>query len=218
MQCNHRPDQHEPCESGNAARTAYYRAPFVSLIAEALFPKAFYTQSVPAMSVKTATAQDNDNDSEETFAFGLVTRALSRQEWISNPKALKAIQKESEGLRANQMWDDETACDADKLMRQSKVLSKEIKVAELLILCGIKHAELDVTKQKYKGRIVYRGEKVLTQNGDIVLSTEVSTSPTTMIALNMCLWWGALDGHATSTADAVQAFLQSYLPEDEHSG
>ena len=36
-----------------------------------------------------------------------------------------------------------------------------------------------------------------------------------MIALNMCLWWGALDGHATSTADAVQAFLQSYLPEDE---
>ena len=55
----------------------------------------------------------------------------------------------------------------------------------------------------------------MTQNGDIVLFTEVSTSPTTIIALNMCLWWGALDGHATSTADAVQAFLQSYLPEDE---
>ena len=215
MQCNHRTEQHEPCESGNAARTAYNSAPFVSLIAEALFPKAFYTQAVPAMSGNTATAQDNDNDSEETFAFGLVTRALSRQEWISNPKALEAIQKESEGLRANQTWEDETACDADELIRQSKVLSKEIKVAELLILCGIKHAELDVTKQKYKGRIVYRGDKVLTQNGDIVLFTEVSTSPTTMIALNMCLWWGALDGHATSTADAVQAFLQSYLPEDE---
>ena len=178
-------------------------------------PRQFYTQRVPALPVKTTPTQHNAVDSEDVLAFGLVTKALSRNEWVSNPKALEAIQKESEGLRANQTWDDETACDADELMRQSKVLSKEIKVAELLILCGIKHAELDASKQKYKGRIVYRGDKVMTQNGDIVLFTEVSTSPTTIIALNMCLWWGALDGHATSTADAVQAFLQSYLPEDE---
>ena len=120
--------------------------------------------------------------------FGLVIKALRRHEWLSNPKALEAIRKESDGLRSDQTWDDETACDADELTRQSKILSKDIKVAELLILCGIKHAELDESKQKYKGRIVYRGETVMTQNGDIVLFTEVSTSPTTIIALNMCLW------------------------------
>ena len=36
-----------------------------------------------------------------------------------------------------------------------------------------------------------------------------------MTALNLCLWWGSVEGHAISTADAIQAFLQSYLPEDE---
>lgn len=112
-------------------------------------PRQFYTQRVPALPVKTTPTQDNAVDSEDVLAFGLVTKALSRNEWVSNPKALEAIQKESEGLRANQTWYDETACDADELMRQSKVLSKEIKVAELLILCGIKHAELDASKQKY---------------------------------------------------------------------
>ena len=160
MQCNHSPNQHEPCEGGNAARTAYYTVPFVSLIAEALYPKQFYTQRVPAMSVKTTHIQDNLVDSEDAFVlmFGLVTKALSRNEWLSDPKALEAIRKESDGLRSNQTWDDETACDADELTRQSKILSKDIKVAELLILCGIKHAELDESKQKYKGRIVYRGD------------------------------------------------------------
>jgi hypothetical protein len=54
--------------------------------------------------------------------------------------------------------------------------------------------KLDESKHRYKGRIVYRGDKVFTQNGDIVLFTEVSTSPTTLIALNVCLWWGALEG------------------------
>ena len=28
-------------------------------------------------------------------------------------------------------------------------------------------------------------------------------------------WWGTLERHATSTSDAVQAFLESCLPEDE---
>ena len=59
--------------------------------------------------------------------FGLVTKALSRNEWLSDPKALEAIRKESDGLRSNQTWDDETACDADELTRQSKILSKDIK-------------------------------------------------------------------------------------------
>ena len=160
MQCNHNSNQHEPCEGGNAARTAYYTVPFVSLIAEALYPKQFYTQRVPAMSVKTTHIQDNLVDSEDAFVlmFGLVIKALRRHEWLSNPKALEAIRKESDGLRSDQTWDDETACDADELTRQSKILSKDIKVAELLILCGIKHAELDESKQKYKGRIVYRGD------------------------------------------------------------
>ena len=117
--------------------------------------------------------------------------------------------------RSNQTWDDASACDADELIRQSRVLSQDIRIAELMVLCGVKHAELDESKQRYKGRIVYRGDRVLNQTGDVVLFTEVATSPTTIIALNLCLWWGPVAGHATSTADAVQAFLQSYLPEDE---
>ena len=162
MQCTQGHGQHEPCEGGNAARTAHYSVPFVSLIAEALYPKQFCTQRIPAMLVKTIHAPDNIVDPENVLAFDLVTKALNRNEWISNPMALDAVKRESEGLRADQTWDDETARDANELMRQSAVLSKDIKVAELLILCGIKHAVVEESKQKYKGRIVYRGDKVMT--------------------------------------------------------
>ena len=129
----------------------------------------------------------------EFEVFGLVTKALSRSEWINNPLALEAIAKECDGLRSNCTWDVSTACDLDQLKFQARTLKQNIRVSELMVLCDVKHIELHESKHRYKGRIVYRGE-VPTQHGDTVLFTEASTSPTTMTELNLCLWWGCVEG------------------------
>ena len=158
-----------------------------------MYPKQFYSTNIPAFCCSQSEQVHGDEESlVEAQMFGLVTKALNRSQWSVDPKALDAIAKEKQGLRDNKTWDDSTACDLDQLVHQSKTLGMNIHIAELLVFCGIKHAELDETLHKHKGRIVHRGDKVFTQNGDIVLFTEVSTSPTTLIALNVCLWWGAL--------------------------
>ena len=215
-QCDHRADEHEPAKGNvDTAAVGSHTLPLVTAVVEALFPRQFFQAHVPALSCKPADGSEHESPSCLHHALGLVTMSLTRKEWQNDPEALKAIQQEAQGLRNNETWDDSTACDPSELKAQARALGIDIKIAELLTLCGIKHAELDVSQRKYKGRIVYRGDKVLTQDGDVVFFNEVSTTPTTLTALNVVLWWGAQAGHTTTTADAVQAFLQSSLPDAE---
>ena len=44
-----------------------------------------------------------------------------------------------------------------------------------------------------------------------------ATSPTAIIALQITLWFGMLPDHIVTCSDAVQAFLQSWLDEDEYT-
>ena len=215
-QCTHCPDEHESAEGGNAAATAYYTVPFVNSVIEALFPRQFFQSQVPALGCKPDPSDvDHASLSGLDRHLGLVTMSLTRREWQSNAAAMKAVRDEAEGLRRNQTWDDATACDPAELKSQARTLGIDIKIADLMVLCGVKHIELDPSHHKFKGRIVYRGDRVHTQDGDAVFFNEVSTTPTTLTALNVTLWWGAQEGHTTTTADAVQAFLQSSLPEGE---
>lgn len=125
MQCNHTPDMHEPCEGGNAATTAYYSLPFVNLVAEALYPRWSYSMKVSALNSPCKQEETVFNtETLEVEVFVLVTKALSRSEWINNPLALDAIAKECGGLRDNCTWDDSTACDLDIRQENSNRTSR----------------------------------------------------------------------------------------------
>ena len=89
-------------------------------------------------------------------------------------------------------------------------------MAEILTLCGIKHAELSAAEHRFKGRIVYRGDRVLDENNQLVFFSETSTNPTALTALNACLWYGCLPNNSVSCSDAIQAYLQSELKEETY--
>ena len=93
---------------------------------------------------------------------------------------------------------------------------RKLRVAELLTLCGVKYAELEPHLQKYKGRIVYRGDRVLDEHSNLVIFQDTATTPTALTALNLCLWFGSLPEHEVSCSDAIQAYLQSELEEETH--
>ena len=133
--------------------------------------------------------------------------------WLNDERGVAAVKKEAEGLRANKTWLDETATELSVLKARARSQGIRVKVADLLTLCGIKHHELSPELWKYKGRIVYRGDNIRDQNDQIILFDETSTTPTSLVALNLCLWFGCRAGCKTSGADAVQAFLQSDLDE-----
>ncbi|CAE7223108.1 unnamed protein product [Symbiodinium natans] len=143
----------------------------------------------------------------------MVTKNLTKREWKADPRGVAAVKKEAEGLRSNGTWDDLTVCLLSSLRADAKRQNRKLKIAELLTLCGIKHFELPEHEHKFKGRIVYRGDCIFDQFGNHVLFEDVATTPTSLVALNIALFFGCQDGNAVSLADAIQAFLQADLAE-----
>lgn len=100
-----------------------------------------------------------------------MTKNISKAEWKNDDKAIKAIEDEASGLRATGTWDDDSVIIVNTLKRQAKERGEEINFAEVLILAGIKHFEMDQEYHRHKGRIVYRGDPIRNQNGDHVFFT-----------------------------------------------
>ena len=65
---------------------------------------------------------------------------------------------------------------------------------KVFTLAGIKHSEMPEECHQYKGRIVYRGDRITEQSGQTVFFTEneTATTPTATAALNLTLWFGAM--------------------------
>ncbi|CAE6921679.1 RE1 [Symbiodinium sp. CCMP2592] len=153
-----------------------------------------------------------------TFApnhsHAFVTRNLSRKEWTANPKAVEAVKAEAAGLRNNETWDDSTARLLGDLKREARQTNRNVKIADILTLCGEKFSELPEEFRKFKGRVVYRGDKIYDELGNLVQFTDTATNPTAITALNVALWFACMPGNTASSSDAIQAFLQSVLPEE----
>ena len=105
-------------------------------------------------------------------------------------RGIKAAQKEAEGLRSNETWNDDTADTIQGWQAWARNANFKVHIADLLALCGIKHCELEPSKWKYKGRIVYRGDRIRFSDGNIILVQETATSPTATIALQVTIWYG----------------------------
>ncbi|CAE7609059.1 unnamed protein product, partial [Symbiodinium necroappetens] len=109
---------------------------------------------------KAGDYRDEHSDSATSAAAhefaDIVVEALypQRREWQAEPKALEAIAEEARSQ------------------------GHKLRVAELMTLCGVKHAELAPEFQKFKGRIVYRGDRVLDEFNNLVFFEETSTTPT----------------------------------------
>ena len=108
----------------------------------------------------------------------LVTLNLPRNVWLNDEKGIQAVRKEAEGLRANDTWDDSSVRLVSTLKSEARRDGIEIKLAEVLTLCGIKHHELEPEHWKYKGRICYRGDIVKDAWNNILMFEETATTPT----------------------------------------
>ena len=131
---------------------------------------------------------------------------------LSTSSALKGNQShqaEAEDLRANGTWGGSTGIPVAELRKRARAKGKDIKIAE--VFAGIQRRELSPELQKYKRRIVYRGDMIKDQFNQHVFFTEAetATTPTMLAALNLTLWFGCLT--MISCAHCVQAYLQCLL-------
>ena len=75
-------------------------------------------------------------------------------------------------------------------------------------LCHLKNAELETKHQKYKGRVVLRGDIVKDGSGSYAVFMEQGSSASQMTAAKVMDIISRLPGCAGQAADAVSAFSQ----------
>ena len=99
-----------------------------------------------------------------------------------------------------------------KVRRKSEVIDEartsgaKVHFALLTDICHLKNAELEAKQQKYKGRVVLRGDIVKDDSGSDAVFTEQGSSASQMTEAKVMDIICRLPGCAGQAADAVSAF------------
>ena len=102
--------------------------------------------------------------------------------------------------------------DLAKVRNKSDVIddarSNNVKVhfTSLMDLCHLKNAELEKKHQKYKGRVILRGDFVKDHSGSYTVFTEQGSSASQMTAAKVMDVISTFPGCAGQAADAVSAY------------
>ena len=127
---------------------------------------------------------------------------------VKIPAAKAAVDKEWEKLEMIPAWD------LTKIRRKSEVIDEagtkgaKVHFASLMDICQMKNAEFEPKHQKYKGRVVLRGDIVKDDSGSYAAFTEQGSSASQMTAAKVVHIISRLPGCAGQAADAVSANTQ----------
>ena len=91
---------------------------------------------------------------------------------------------------------------------EARTKGRKVHFASLMDLCHLKNAELEAKHQKYKGRVVLRGDIVKDDSGSYAVFTEQGSSASQMTAAKIMEIISRLPGCAGQAADAVSAHTQ----------
>ena len=86
--------------------------------------------------------------------------------WRKIEGARKALHDEREKLEKKHSWNLSKPRYRSETEDEARKLGVDYHYGKLLLLCHIKGSQLSVSRQTYKGRIVYCGNNTLDQDGD----------------------------------------------------
>ena len=101
------------------------------------------------------------------------------------------------------------------MIDEARTAGATVHFASFMDICHLKNAELKTKHQKYKGRIVLRGDIVKDNSGSYAVFTEQGSSASQMTAAKVMDIISRLPGCARQAADAVSAKTQVKM-EDAH--
>ena len=116
-------------------------------------------------------------------------------------------------LKDKDVWDMSVVRDMKDVASEAKSKGKEIQFGWLFGICVEKNSELpiDNKSRKFKGRVVFQGNRVVNQNWNVAVFQDMGNSPATMDASRACDCYGCIPNHTVQCADAEQAYIQADL-------
>ena len=106
--------------------------------------------------------------------------------------AAKAVDKEWERLENISAWNLTKVKSKKKVIDEARTAGATVHLASLKDMCHLKNAELEAKHQKYKGRVVLRGDIVKDDSGSYAVFTEQGSSASQMTAAKIS-WISSLD-------------------------
>ena len=131
------------------------------------------------------------------------------------PAAKEAVDKEWEKLEKISAWNLTKVKSKKQVIDEARKKGEKVHLASLMDICHFKNAELETKHQKYKGRVVLRGDIVKDDSGFCAVFTEQRSSASQMTAAKVMDIISRLPGCAGQAADAVSAYTQVKM-EDAH--
>ena len=150
--------------------------------------------------------QEKENNSLQHY--NLVHKFIPMPQEMKISAAKAAVDKEWEKLEKILAWDITKVRNKSEVIDEARTKGIKVHFASLMDICHLKNAELEAKHQKYKGRVVLRGDIVKDDSGSCAVFTEQGSSASQMTAAKVIDIISRLPGCAGQAADAVSAETQ----------
>ena len=147
--------------------------------------------------------------------YNLVHKFIPMPQAMKIPAAKAAVDKEWEKLEKISAWNLTKVKSKKEVIDEARTKGATVHFASLMDICHLKNAELETKHQKYKGRVVLRGDIVKDNSGSYAVFTEQGSSASQMTAAKIMDIISRLPGCDGQAADAVSAYTQVKM-EDAH--
>ena len=137
--------------------------------------------------------------------FNLVHKFIPMHQAMKIPAAKAAVDKEWEKLEKISAWNLTKGRSKKEVIDEARTMVANIHFASLMDICHLKNAELEAKHQKYKGRVVLRGDIAKDDSGSYAVFTKQGSSASQMTAPEVMDIISRLPGCAGQAAGAVSA-------------
>ena len=112
--------------------------------------------------------------------YNLVRKFIPMPRAMKIPAAKAAVDKEWEKLKNISAWNLTKVRSKKEVIDEARTSGAKVHFASLVDICHLKNAELEAKHQKYKGRVVLRGDIVKDDSGSYAVITEQRSSASQM--------------------------------------
>ena len=140
--------------------------------------------------------------------YNLVHKFIPMPQAMKIPAAKAAVDKEWEKLEKISTWNLTKVRSKKEVIDEARTKGAKVHFASLMDICHLKNAELEAKHQKYKGRVVLRGDIVKDDSGSHAVFTEQGSSASQMTAAKVMDIISRLPGCSGQAADAVSAYTK----------
>ena len=147
--------------------------------------------------------------------YNLVHKFIPMLQALRIPAAKAAVDKEWEKLDIISAWNLTEVRSKKEVIDEARTSGAKFHFASQMDICHFKNAELETKHQKYKGRVVLRGDIVKDDSGAYAVFTEQGSSASQMTAAKIMDIISRLPGCDGEAGDAVSAYTQIKI-EDAH--